>query len=304
MRRTYDARALPGPRRADPRARARLRAHHRHHRRLPGGDRGRLRARRSRSSRRSASTAPSPSSTRRGGTPRRPSSSTTSSPTRSQVERMERLVEVVQRRARERAQRFVGRTLDVLVEGPSRTTRRACAAARATTRSSTSTASPGRARSSRSRSPRPRARRCRGERIAARSLRRADRARSRFRPTAAMRTCVRALGITDIEAGRRGPPSRASGTRGRPPLRRAGGAGHALPRDPHQVGAQPRPGRVRACRSRGRSTRTGAAAMPAPTAWRARRRSCWPTGARARSRICASATAIYGTVARAATAAT
>jgi tRNA-2-methylthio-N6-dimethylallyladenosine synthase len=38
-----------------------------------------------------------------------------------QVERMERLVEVVQRRARERAQRFVGRTLDVLVEGPSRT---------------------------------------------------------------------------------------------------------------------------------------------------------------------------------------
>jgi tRNA-2-methylthio-N6-dimethylallyladenosine synthase len=37
------------------------------------------------------------------------------------VQRMERLVEVVQRRARERAQRFVGRTLDVLVEGTSRT---------------------------------------------------------------------------------------------------------------------------------------------------------------------------------------
>src|SRR5919106_1221315 len=37
------------------------------------------------------------------------------------VERMERLVEIVQRRARERAQRFVGRTLDVLVEGTSRT---------------------------------------------------------------------------------------------------------------------------------------------------------------------------------------
>ena len=36
-------------------------------------------------------------------------------------ERMERLVEVVQRRARERAQRFVGRTMEVLVEGPSRT---------------------------------------------------------------------------------------------------------------------------------------------------------------------------------------
>jgi tRNA-2-methylthio-N6-dimethylallyladenosine synthase len=36
------------------------------------------------------------------------------------AERMERLVEVIQRRARERAQRFVGRTLDVLVEGSSR----------------------------------------------------------------------------------------------------------------------------------------------------------------------------------------
>jgi tRNA-2-methylthio-N6-dimethylallyladenosine synthase len=37
------------------------------------------------------------------------------------VQRMERLVAVVQRRAAERAQRFVGRTLQVLVEGPSRT---------------------------------------------------------------------------------------------------------------------------------------------------------------------------------------
>ncbi len=36
------------------------------------------------------------------------------------VERMERLVELVQREARARAQRFVGRTLDVLVEGVSR----------------------------------------------------------------------------------------------------------------------------------------------------------------------------------------
>jgi tRNA-2-methylthio-N6-dimethylallyladenosine synthase len=36
-------------------------------------------------------------------------------------ERMQRLVEVVQRRARERAQRFVGRAMEVLVEGPSRT---------------------------------------------------------------------------------------------------------------------------------------------------------------------------------------
>jgi len=37
------------------------------------------------------------------------------------VQRMQRLVEVVQRRATQRAQRFVGRTLDVLVEGTSRT---------------------------------------------------------------------------------------------------------------------------------------------------------------------------------------
>jgi tRNA-2-methylthio-N6-dimethylallyladenosine synthase len=42
-------------------------------------------------------------------------------PHRVKVERMERLVELVQRRATERSQRFVGRTLEVLVEGPSRT---------------------------------------------------------------------------------------------------------------------------------------------------------------------------------------
>ncbi len=36
-------------------------------------------------------------------------------------DRMERLVELVQRRAHERGQRFVGRTVEVLVEGPSRT---------------------------------------------------------------------------------------------------------------------------------------------------------------------------------------
>jgi tRNA-2-methylthio-N6-dimethylallyladenosine synthase len=36
-------------------------------------------------------------------------------------DRMEHLVELVQSRARERAQRFIGRTMEVLVEGPSRT---------------------------------------------------------------------------------------------------------------------------------------------------------------------------------------
>ncbi|HEY1521843.1 MAG TPA: tRNA (N6-isopentenyl adenosine(37)-C2)-methylthiotransferase MiaB [Solirubrobacteraceae bacterium] len=39
----------------------------------------------------------------------------------AKVARMERLVEVVQGRAHERAQRFVGREVEVLVEGPSRT---------------------------------------------------------------------------------------------------------------------------------------------------------------------------------------
>jgi tRNA-2-methylthio-N6-dimethylallyladenosine synthase len=43
------------------------------------------------------------------------------SPHEVKVERLERLVEVIQRRANQRAQRFVGRTLEVLVEGPSRT---------------------------------------------------------------------------------------------------------------------------------------------------------------------------------------
>jgi tRNA-2-methylthio-N6-dimethylallyladenosine synthase len=42
-------------------------------------------------------------------------------PHQVQVERMERLVEVIQRGAHERAQRFVGRRVEVLVEGPSRT---------------------------------------------------------------------------------------------------------------------------------------------------------------------------------------
>ena len=37
------------------------------------------------------------------------------------VQRLERLVEVIQRRAQERAQRFLGRSLEVLVEGSSRT---------------------------------------------------------------------------------------------------------------------------------------------------------------------------------------
>jgi tRNA-2-methylthio-N6-dimethylallyladenosine synthase len=41
-------------------------------------------------------------------------------PHEEKVERLQRLVDVIQRRAHERAQRFVGRTMDVLVEGRSR----------------------------------------------------------------------------------------------------------------------------------------------------------------------------------------
>jgi tRNA-2-methylthio-N6-dimethylallyladenosine synthase len=42
-------------------------------------------------------------------------------PHEEKVARMQRLVEVVQRNAHDRAQRFVGRTVEVLIEGPSRT---------------------------------------------------------------------------------------------------------------------------------------------------------------------------------------
>ena len=80
------------------------------------------------------------------------------------------------------------------------------------------------------------------------------------------------------------------GGHGHPPLRRPGGAGHALPRGPHEVGAQPRPGGLAACRSTGRSTRTAVAPMPASTAWLPTRRCCWPTAARGRSPTCASVT--------------
>ncbi len=63
-------------------------------------------------------------------------------------ERMERLVELVQRRARERAQRHVGRTLEVLVEGTSRSDPGRLRGRHGTTRSSISRASPSRVTSS------------------------------------------------------------------------------------------------------------------------------------------------------------
>ncbi|HWM55030.1 MAG TPA: tRNA (N6-isopentenyl adenosine(37)-C2)-methylthiotransferase MiaB [Solirubrobacterales bacterium] len=56
--------------------------------------------------------------------------------------RMERLVELVQRRATERAERFVDRELEVLVEGPSRTDPSRLRGKRGITRRSTSKGSP------------------------------------------------------------------------------------------------------------------------------------------------------------------
>ena len=85
-------RALPRPGGADPRARARLRAHDRHHRRLPGRDRGGLRRDARGRRRRSATTAPSRSSSR----PRRGTEAATLGdqvPHPVKRERMERLVE-------------------------------------------------------------------------------------------------------------------------------------------------------------------------------------------------------------------
>ena len=70
---------------------------------------------------RSATTARSPSSSRPAAEPRRPSLTAELVPHDVKVARMERLVELVQRGARERSQRFVGRTVEVLVEGASRT---------------------------------------------------------------------------------------------------------------------------------------------------------------------------------------
>ena len=103
MRRTYDRRALPGPRRADPRARPRRGAHDRHHRRLSRRDRGGLRARRSKSSEQVGydSAFTFVFSPRRGTEAAKLTEGLVPHPVK--VERMERLVEVVQRqRARAR----------------------------------------------------------------------------------------------------------------------------------------------------------------------------------------------------------
>ena len=111
-------RALHGPGRADPRAPARLRAHHGHHRRLPGETEEDF-----------AETLEVVDEVGFDGaftfifSPRRGTPAAELDgmvPHAVKRERMERLVPLVQRRATERSQRFVGRTMEVLVEGPSR----------------------------------------------------------------------------------------------------------------------------------------------------------------------------------------
>ena len=96
--------------------------------------------RRSPSSRRCATTAPSRSSTRRGAAPTPPTMAD-QVPEPVKHERLERLVEVVQRIAAERNAERVGRVEQVLVEGPEPDrSRRCCAAARGATRRSSSPA--------------------------------------------------------------------------------------------------------------------------------------------------------------------
>ena len=120
-----------------------LRADDRHHRRLPGRDRGRLRADarglRGGRLRRRLHVRLLAAARHRGGRAR----PTALVPHEVKVERMQRLVEVVQRRAHERAQRFVGPRRSRCSSRARRArTRAACAAARATARPSTSAAWP------------------------------------------------------------------------------------------------------------------------------------------------------------------
>ena len=120
MRRTYDRdrylRLVETPARGRPGSRARNRSH----RRVPRRDGGRLRSRRSRSSRRCASTARSRSSSRRERA-RRPRRCPTRYPTTSSTSASSGSSSVVQRIAAERNAERIGRVEEVLVEGPSRT---------------------------------------------------------------------------------------------------------------------------------------------------------------------------------------
>ena len=258
------ARALPRPRRADPRARARLRADDRHHRRLPRRDRGGLRAdargRRGGRLRRRVHVHLLAAPRDRGGDACR-----TRCRTRSRCERMERLVEVVQRRA-PRARAAVRRA-------HARGARRGPVAHRPEPPARPLAPQQGRelqrprarpASSSRSRSPPRRARRSPGEEsiLAARgraepaawpprldgsgkcSLRLPERrGRSVRHVCEHMFDAVEQPGSVEAEERRARLPGYRDG-RGRAPLRRARGARDALLRGPGEVDPQPGAGGV------------------------------------------------------------
>ena len=191
------------------------------------------------------------------------------------VERMERLVEVIQRRARERAQRFVGRTLDVLVEGTSRTDAepRARPHAPQQGRQLRRPRRAGRDRPGHDHA-RDAARRSTGEESAARPRPRAERRASR-RPSVVMRTYVRALGIRrSVEQDAAGRASRATRRRSSAastPRRHSTPASTRSTPSPRSTGSRAE----RGSRSLDRQPVPRLHAMPAVTASPGRRTSTW-----------------------------
>ena len=161
MRRTYDRRALPGARRDDPRARPGRRADDGHHRRLPGGDRGGLRADARSRGAGLATTARSLSSSHRDVARRRRRSPRAWFRTRSRSSAWSACWRSSSAERASARQRFVGRTLDVLVEGSSRTDAERLRGRTRHNKASTSRGWPRRASSRRCGSTRRRVRRSR-----------------------------------------------------------------------------------------------------------------------------------------------
>ena len=205
--------------------------------------------------------------------------STTRSPHEVKVERMERLVEVVQRRARERAQRFVGRTLEVLVEGTSRTDP---SRLRGRTRHNkvvnfAGLAQPGELRRRRDRR--------RHEPDAPRRAGQPARAQPLIAPSAPYANIRSCAGTGTRWRRTSGPAPRPRRPRGRPPVRRARGARHPILRGPQQKSRSTASPRDRASLSNGRSTRIEVALMLVFTVSWATRRCCAPTAGPSRFEV-------------------
>ena len=120
MRRTYNRERYLDRVAHDPRAGARLRDHHRHHRRLPRRDRGRVRGDDGGGGGGALRLGVHVHLLARAGAPR-PPSCRTAARTRSSARGWSDWWSRCSGIATERSQRFVGRTMEVLVEGPSRT---------------------------------------------------------------------------------------------------------------------------------------------------------------------------------------